>query len=137
MEVSLYVSMHACMHNSPAGVTMFRHLPRHMFGLIQSKLFPKYFLLGTILSSITALSYLVVHPFSDWRYQEKVQVGGTPPPPPLQSLLSYPNVGTEAFFLLSLMNLEPSLNCRSWTEGSSVLRCLIESKTSCLVEDQE
>ena len=68
------------MYNTHAGVTMFRHLPRHMFGLIQSKLFPKYFLLGTILSSITALSYLMEHPFSTWGYQEKVQVSGIHPP---------------------------------------------------------
>lgn len=79
-EVSLEIYMSACMYNTHAGVTMFRHLPRHMFGLIQSKLFPKYFLLGTILSSITALSYLMEHPFSTWGYQEKVQVSGIHPP---------------------------------------------------------
>ena len=56
------------------GLTMFRHLPRHMFGYIQSKLFPKYFLLGTILSSLTILSYLVEHPFSSWSYKENIQV---------------------------------------------------------------
>jgi len=45
-----------------------------MFGYIQSKLFPKYFLLGTILSSLTTLSYLVEHPFSSWGFKEKIQV---------------------------------------------------------------
>ncbi len=53
---------------------MYRHLPRHTFGNIQSKLFPKYFLLGTILSSVTFLTFVVEHPFSGWDFQEKVQV---------------------------------------------------------------
>lgn len=56
-----------------AGVTMFRHLPRHTFGFIQGKLFPKYFLLGTILSCASILSYLVEHPFTSWGYREKMQ----------------------------------------------------------------
>lgn len=53
---------------------MYRHLPRHTFGYIQSKLFPKYFLLGTILSSVTFLTFVVEHPFGHWEVQEKVQV---------------------------------------------------------------
>ena len=52
---------------------MFQYLPRHMFGYIQSKLFPKYFLLGTILSAITTITYLIEHPFTEWNYIEKIQ----------------------------------------------------------------
>ena len=53
---------------------MFRHLPRHTFGYIQGKLFPKYFLLGTILSSVTLLTYIVQNPFQAWEWQQRVQV---------------------------------------------------------------
>eukprot|EP00163_Fabomonas_tropica_P020480 TRINITY_DN3622_c0_g1_i1.p1 TRINITY_DN3622_c0_g1~~TRINITY_DN3622_c0_g1_i1.p1 ORF type:complete len:195 (-),score=48.56 TRINITY_DN3622_c0_g1_i1:162-746(-) len=34
-----------------AGLIMFKNLPRHTFGLVQSKLFPMYFLLKTLLSA--------------------------------------------------------------------------------------
>lgn len=53
---------------------MFRVLPRHMFGLVQSKMFPKYFLLGTILSAVVLLTFIIAHPFSEWQWQEKIQV---------------------------------------------------------------
>ena len=53
---------------------MYRHLPRHTFGYIQSKLFPKFFLLGSILSSVTLVTYLVQNPFHLWKWQESVQV---------------------------------------------------------------
>ncbi len=53
---------------------MYQHLPRHMFGFIQSKLFPKYFLLGTILSAVTTVTFLIEHPYTEWEFTEKVQV---------------------------------------------------------------
>ncbi len=53
---------------------MYQYMPRHMFGFIQSKLFPKYFLLGTILSSVTIVTFLIEHPFTDWDFTEKMQV---------------------------------------------------------------
>lgn len=56
------------------GITMYKNLPRHMFGLIQSKLFPKYFLLGTILSSVTLVTYIIEHPLTTWAFTEKMQV---------------------------------------------------------------
>ncbi|XP_064382489.1 transmembrane protein 205-like [Halichondria panicea] len=56
-----------------AGFTMYQYMPRHMFGFIQSKLFPKYFLLGTILSSVTIVTFLIEHPFTDWDFTEKMQ----------------------------------------------------------------
>ena len=56
------------------GITMYRHLPRHTFGFIQGKLFPKYFLLGTILSSVTLLTYVIQNPVPAWEWEQKVQV---------------------------------------------------------------
>lgn len=67
---------HSCAHTHTllTGVTMFAHLPRHTFGFIQSKLFPKYFLLGTILTAVTILTFLFEHPFVSWNSQEMLQV---------------------------------------------------------------
>ena len=53
---------------------MYMYLPRHMFGFIQSKLFPKYFTLGTVLSSVSIITFLVEHPFPKWERVEKIQV---------------------------------------------------------------
>ncbi|XP_011404217.1 PREDICTED: transmembrane protein 205-like [Amphimedon queenslandica] len=57
-----------------AGLTMYKHLPRHTFGYIQSKLFPKYFLFGAVLSSLSIATYLVENPIHSWGLQESVQV---------------------------------------------------------------
>ena len=56
------------------GLTMFKHLPRHTFGLIQSKLFPKYFLIGAILSSVAMVTFITDHPISRWDTKETIQV---------------------------------------------------------------
>ena len=56
------------------GLTMFKHLPRHTFGLIQSKLFPKYFLIGTILSSVAMVTFITDHPMNRWDSKETIQV---------------------------------------------------------------
>ena len=53
---------------------MYRYLPRHMFGFIQGKLFPKYFFLGTILSSITLITFLIENPFPSWERKQTIQV---------------------------------------------------------------
>lgn len=52
---------------------MYRVLPRHTFGLVQSKMFPKYFRLGTILSSVAVITFFLVHPFGQWERREKIQ----------------------------------------------------------------
>lgn len=54
---------------------MYQNLPRHTFGYIQGKLFPKYFLLGTILSSVTIATYIVKNPINAWERQQMIQVG--------------------------------------------------------------
>lgn len=41
-----------------AGITMFKNLPRQQFGKVQAKLFPKYFQLGTICTSVMLLTGL-------------------------------------------------------------------------------
>ena len=53
---------------------MYRNLPRHTFGFIQGKLFPKYFQLGTILSSVTLATYVVQNPFGEWDTRQMIQV---------------------------------------------------------------
>ncbi len=53
---------------------MYRHLPRHMFGFIQGKLFPKYFRLGTVLSFISLLTYILQNPLDQWERQQMIQV---------------------------------------------------------------
>jgi len=47
-----------------AGITMYKNLPRQTFGKLQSKLFPKYFLLCsvTIILQLVTLSYLPASP---------------------------------------------------------------------------
>ncbi|XP_070534989.1 transmembrane protein 205-like [Ptychodera flava] len=59
-----------------AGLTMFHNLPRHMFGSIQSKLFPKYFFIGSISSVVTMVTFLTVHPLGSMdNTQTKIQFG--------------------------------------------------------------
>lgn len=53
---------------------MYQFLPRHTFGYIQSKLFPKYFLLGTILSTVSLITFIIDNPISTWAFQQKLQV---------------------------------------------------------------
>ena len=53
---------------------MFYALPRQMFGLVQSKLFPKYFLTGMGMTSITLATYMARNPFRMWSGDSKIQV---------------------------------------------------------------
>ena len=53
---------------------MFTVLPRQMFGLVQSKLFPKYFLSGTFCSGIALATYAGHHPYRHWHGDYKMQV---------------------------------------------------------------
>lgn len=66
-----------------AGLTMFKNLPRQQFGTLQSKLFPKYFQLGTLCTALMLLT--------GWRL-------GLPTGPLIVSLL---------FTLANLLYLEP------------------------------
>ena len=53
---------------------MYKHLPRHTFGYVQGKLFPKDFQLGTILSSVTMCTYLIQNPLNDWDIPNMIKV---------------------------------------------------------------
>ena len=53
---------------------MYKNLPRHTFGFIQSKLFPKYFLLGTVLTSFSIVTFVAEHPFGLWNKLQYIQV---------------------------------------------------------------
>ena len=57
-----------------AGITMYKYLPRHTFGYIQSKLFPKYFMLGLVLSTTTLVTFILDNPVTTWNFQQKLQV---------------------------------------------------------------
>mmetsp|Transcript_4363 Transcript_4363/g.11486 ORF Transcript_4363/g.11486 Transcript_4363/m.11486 type:complete len:220 (+) Transcript_4363:59-718(+) len=45
-----------------SGITMFRTVPRHTFGKLQSKLFPAYFQLSTICSSLLTIATAALMP---------------------------------------------------------------------------
>ncbi len=53
---------------------MFNTLPRQMFGLVQSKLFPKYFMAGVGLSSVNLASFLALNPIQMWTGNAKTEV---------------------------------------------------------------
>ncbi|KAL0916311.1 hypothetical protein M5K25_013812 [Dendrobium thyrsiflorum] len=57
------------------GIIMFKNLPRHQFGNLQSKMFPAYFTLVSVCaaSSLTAFSYL--HPWKSASSLERYQLG--------------------------------------------------------------
>ncbi|CAI9739295.1 Hypothetical predicted protein [Octopus vulgaris] len=57
-----------------AGPVMIMVLPRHKFGEVQSKLFPCFFALGTVTSSITLMTYVLKNPYVSWDTQNKIQV---------------------------------------------------------------
>eukprot|EP00794_Sanderia_malayensis_P011903 gene11903-13137_t len=56
-----------------AGIVMFHSMPRQMFGLVQSKLFPKYFMTGVGCSSVGLASYLVLNPVEMWTGSSKTE----------------------------------------------------------------
>lgn len=53
---------------------MFTVLPRQMFGLVQSKLFPKYFLSGTLCSSVALATFVGHYPVRLWNDDHRIQV---------------------------------------------------------------
>lgn len=52
-----------------SGLALYFSLPRHKFGKCQEILFPKYFLMSTILSSVTLITFAKMNTnMSDWRW---------------------------------------------------------------------
>ncbi|KAL5014108.1 hypothetical protein ScPMuIL_008378 [Solemya velum] len=57
-----------------AGLTMFYNLPRIMFGQVQSRLFPMFFLSSLVMSSITLTTYVIQHPYETWGRIQFIEV---------------------------------------------------------------
>jgi len=59
--------------SSVGGSTMFFNMPRHLFGRVQSKLFPKYFLISSVTSVIALGSFALMHPVGGWEGDVKTK----------------------------------------------------------------
>ncbi|KAL9435567.1 hypothetical protein AB3S75_021776 [Citrus x aurantiifolia] len=57
------------------GIIMFKNLPRHQFGNLQSKMFPAYFSLVGVCCSIAVGSFAYLHPWKSSSTAEKYQLG--------------------------------------------------------------
>ncbi|KAL3531525.1 hypothetical protein ACH5RR_010847 [Cinchona calisaya] len=57
------------------GIIMFKNLPRHQFGNLQSKMFPAYFSLVGICCAVSVASFAYLHPFKSASSTEKYQLG--------------------------------------------------------------
>ncbi|KAB5569506.1 hypothetical protein DKX38_003299 [Salix brachista] len=57
------------------GIIMFKNLPRHQFGNLQSKMFPAYFSLVGICCAISVAAFAYLHPWKSASTAEKYQLG--------------------------------------------------------------
>ncbi|KAF7804907.1 transmembrane protein 205 [Senna tora] len=57
------------------GIIMFKHLPRHQFGNLQSKMFPAYFLMVGVCCAISVASFGYLHPWKSSSIAERYQLG--------------------------------------------------------------
>ncbi|KAI7992284.1 hypothetical protein ACSBR2_021350 [Camellia fascicularis] len=57
------------------GIIMFKNLPRHQFGNLQSKMFPAYFTMVGACCAISAASFGYLHPWKSASIAEKYQLG--------------------------------------------------------------
>ncbi|KAI4349724.1 hypothetical protein L6164_010284 [Bauhinia variegata] len=57
------------------GIIMFKNLPRHQFGNLQSKMFPAYFSMVGICCAISVASFGYLHPLKSSSTAEKYQLG--------------------------------------------------------------
>ncbi|KAL6184892.1 hypothetical protein ACLB2K_046291 [Fragaria x ananassa] len=57
------------------GIIMFKNLPRHQFGNLQSKMFPAYFTMVGICCAISVASFGYLHPWSSSTVADKYQLG--------------------------------------------------------------
>lgn len=56
-----------------SGLALYFSLPRHTFGMCQEVLFPKYFLINTLLSTMTLITFAKMHTnFSDLRWMTQL-----------------------------------------------------------------
>nr|ABY87356.1 hypothetical protein [Haliotis diversicolor] len=57
-----------------AGLTMFYNLPRHMFGRVQTRLFPMFFLWSLVTSSIMLGTFVIQHPLESMQRSHVIQI---------------------------------------------------------------
>ncbi|CAN6343285.1 unnamed protein product, partial [Urochloa humidicola] len=57
------------------GIIMFKNLPRHMFGNLQSKMFPAYFTLISACAAISVAAFAYLHPWKTASTVERYQLG--------------------------------------------------------------
>ena len=57
------------------GIIMFKNLPRHQFGNLQSKMFPAYFSMVGICCAVSVASFGYLHPWNSSSVAEKYQLG--------------------------------------------------------------
>ncbi|KAF5196507.1 Transmembrane protein [Thalictrum thalictroides] len=57
------------------GIIMFKHLPRHQFGNLQSKMFPAYFSMVSICCAISVACFGYIHPWKSSSATERYQLG--------------------------------------------------------------
>src|SRR3970040_1722815 len=53
---------------------LFKSLPRETFGLVQSKLFPAYYLISYICGMVLVVTYRLLHPMKSWVSQDCVKI---------------------------------------------------------------
>ncbi|KAH9608872.1 hypothetical protein KSS87_002361 [Heliosperma pusillum] len=57
------------------GIIMFKNLPRHQFGNLQSKMFPAYFTMVGICCAVSMAAFGYLHPWKSASSTEKYQLG--------------------------------------------------------------
>ncbi|ERN16769.1 transmembrane protein 205 [Amborella trichopoda] len=57
------------------GIIMFKNLPRHQFGNLQSKMFPAYFSTVAVCGAISVAAFAYLHPWKSASGTEKLQLG--------------------------------------------------------------
>ncbi|GAB4841753.1 hypothetical protein Ancab_022475 [Ancistrocladus abbreviatus] len=57
------------------GIIMFKNLPRHQFGNLQSKMFPAYFTLVGVCCAVSVAAFGYLHPWKSSSPAEKYQLG--------------------------------------------------------------
>ncbi|XP_038988452.1 transmembrane protein 205-like [Phoenix dactylifera] len=57
------------------GIIMFKNLPRHQFGNLQSKMFPAYFMAVSVCAAISVAAFAYLHPWKSASSLERYQLG--------------------------------------------------------------
>jgi hypothetical protein len=53
---------------------LFKSLPRELFGLVQSKLFPAYYLISYVCGTVLVVTYHLLHPLKNYVTQDCVKI---------------------------------------------------------------